>query len=596
MSRIRQNKKWEFIYNGDFHEARDYPKKFLCIYDNLDKIPSEVLKNSVVWLDELHEFSTSSFRPKLRFIINKLFDVCLYIIGLSGTVSKLTFGDEFPLFIKVVEKNQVKRILHDVISVVQNKKKFKDGTIKTTYSTYSPQHFVEDRFEKSTAKYFIVFIENKSILHKLHTVYPNSAIYHSGESDKTIESCIAGKTIVNNGSFPDGKNILFTTSGSVAGWDLEDMENGDCEVVIADIHKNLSSLETIYQAVSRVRGVDEVHVYKMQSPLDTSKIDTAPRFNKKEILNKYDNRVNELQAMKGREFNNTDDGKKLLETNDFSSKGYSSFIVGKWENIQGALIRSYSDFATVAQKIREQYAKKIVGFSEVYREEIVRYQGLAPDNNGKMRIQSQMLKTINEKLYEDDIRNYLDANYENLSDSDIELLDEISIWCHDNDKPMLPFVIEILELLKLYGRNDIVAYYGYTDEKTVQPRTLLSRWKIFKETSILNHKVRSALITWFNKRKCICTREEFIEWVKGHKKLFADSKSYRKILVRKRLDSMLQGLFKVDGKIEDNSKDVKVFLKLPFEVNIKDKVLRDALKHRIKSKASISRTLNRWSR
>ena len=111
----KADENWEMLFDGKTYGVSDYPKTILCTYDNLYLIPESVLKNSVVWLDELHEFATSSFRPKLKIVINKLFALCPYIIGMSGTISHLVFQEEFSIFLKIKEKEPIRRVLHDVV-------------------------------------------------------------------------------------------------------------------------------------------------------------------------------------------------------------------------------------------------------------------------------------------------------------------------------------------------------------------------------------------------------------------------------------------------------------------------------------------------
>jgi len=64
-----------------------------------------------------------------------------------------------------------------------------------------------------------------------------------------------------------------------------------------------------------------------------------------------------------------------------------------------------------------------------------------------------------------------------------------------------------------------------------------------------------------------------------------------------RIDGILKGFFTVDGKVEEYSKEVAISPQLPMNVDclrIKEDVLRKELQYRIKSKATISRTLKRW--
>ena len=430
-------------------------------------------------------------------------------------------------------------------------------------------------------------------------MYDESAVFHSGESYKTIQSCEAGKKIVQEGKFPDKKRILFTTSGSVAGWDLKGMKDGECEIIIADTHKNLSSLETIYQAASRVRGVSEVHIYKMHSPLLEHLKDSAPDYRHDDVLDKFNKRAADLENMSEKKFMFANDGSKTM-----NQSKRELYYVAKWEFIYSALERCYSDFSRVTQIKREAYAKKIVGFSDVYREEIVTHHGLAPEKNEKQKMILYILQNINVNLDESDIRNFLTDSFIDpsdpygLSQNDIDLMEHVANWAFYYKKVMSTLMTECLGLLQLYDRENLVRYYMQDSDEVKAPRTLLYHWKVFQETSILNYKVRSSLITWFEKRNWITTRSELIEWVKQHEDIFADKKTYRKMLVQNaRIDGILKGFFTVDGKVEEYSKEVAISPQLPMNVDclrIKEDVLRKELQYRIKSKATISRTLKRW--
>ncbi len=568
----KESPDWKMFYDGNTPSHFDY--KYLSTYDNILTVPPEILSNAVVWIDEIHEMVSSTFRPILKDVFQKIFDICPYVIAMSGTVNSVIYKDVFDLHIKAEQEEEPRKILHDMIAEKHIMKKGK----KLFSTTYSEKEFVDAVIGITPGvDTYIIYVENKKELHSMAGRLDNAAVYHSGESESTVLPDEEAIEIIKNGKF--GKvRILLMTSGGLAGWDAKQLNN--CAVIVADTHKNLSRIEDLYQAVSRPRGFAEMHIYKMQSPYKDSF--TAPVYDEDKVNEKYHKRIEQLESMAFSKRIFADDYDKLItQRKEPSTLGMMQF---RQEHID----RAYNSFQNTPEERRVMYAKYI-GFNEIIREElpVIEQKARGIETTGYTEALLILLQNLPDDGMDDYDKNILRPFF----DGDIEdatLTRVIHILAARDKAPIGAMVRDAARLLEKYERGSLINYYEKEPE-TVMPATLLKDMRNFEAGAILNWKVYKAFLNALNGKPT--SAKEIKRWMSltNNKKRFDEKDFYRRTYKNPRVERLLKGfaLFENAGEY----RKVNIIPGLPLRVKIREDYFKILLQKRGLCREAITRWL-----
>lgn len=553
IGKSKQDDTWKMHYNG---EKGSYSNKNLATYDHILMLDDAMLNNSVFIIDEVHELAMSSFRPKLKDAFQRLFKKCPYILAMSGTVNPYIYKSSFKLHIKAHRSNATKMILHDVpCEKIKGKKR----------RPFTAQEFVTWRRQESEADYFLILVEDKKTLHALKQ--EDGIVYHSGESKRTIVS--DGSYTIETGLFPKGKNVLLTTSGALAGWDLK--VDGIVEVIIADTHPNIDYAEALAQYNARMRTQDTVHAYKMYNAgIDLS--NNAPKFDYYRIQQKYEDRIQELMSMNEIERSYPSDAKSLL-INDFKEAS----LIGWYEFVQREINLSYSNFYTTPKERREEYFK-FIGFHDVIRHDpLVYVYDATPKNddlfNKKIR---KFINVVPTSFNEDDLSKFLSSEDDQEFRPHEKILNEVAQQAALEERPIKTTIEAIIKCFRLYDESSLRRYYDLKKDEALQPLTLVKKMNDYISASVPNTRARTLLIKKFKDKAA--TKEEIISYIMSIKDKWSDPKDFRKRVHKKaRIENVLNGLVSYeDVKRKNTRHDNKYIIKdaAPLEVKPNQSMLR----------------------
>ena len=494
----KESGSWAMIYDG----KSGHTEQFLATYDNLAKIGLDILSNAVVWIDEVHELAASAFRPDLKPLFDTLFKYCPYIIGMSGTINPFVFEGYFDMML-IGEAPETDRqvVLHDDRCVKHIKDK-KTGVVDPLRDrNWTELEYVEHRLKHTKATHLIIFIENKTVLHtgvkELLAEYGRTGkVYHSGESNKTIKSDDEANWIIKNGAFQEGVNALLSTSGAVAGFDLKLNAGESLEVLVASTHKNMSSIETLKQMVSRWRTDEDVHVYKMQASYESGY--EKPAYNHEQVEDRYKARIKELKGMTPKQRGLLKDDKHFV--NEIGKRT----ILGHFEYRQRAVDAAYSNFVAVPNERRVMYAQ-YMGFTSVISDLLEQTVEGVPygEGDGSYEVIADLCAVLPLGFTEDKLRKFLGDDGTSMTgvkifaDEEAEEIYEVLESTADHgrlwSKAITARVMSVARLLGIIERESLVDFYE--DGKNAKSlRTLTERWDYICDGAILEHKVRNKLL------------------------------------------------------------------------------------------------------
>lgn len=320
----------EFYYDGKVPDCR-YTKEWMATFDNILKIPSHVLNEAVVYIDEVHLIASSQYRTSMPEIVAYIFKHAKTVVGLSGTI-KPNVLDRIFEECYTVRKDCPQHVQITNVLCVRGTDKSKFALIETfgwLKKGYSVMLIMQDKANlKEYAKNIRVRYFNEEHYSPEDEPEGSAVIkYVSEESKRTAYNSEDAHRMIETGSINDNVRVICGTSVLAQGWDLH--HNGEWVVVVAgDTHTtdNLKMPDTLKQIAARFRNVTSINIRVQRNERNEKPVNTL--FNEKKIVDivnwKRKQRLEEL---------------KILDHSTYTKLHRFTLI----EEQEGKLVRSFTE-------------------------------------------------------------------------------------------------------------------------------------------------------------------------------------------------------------------------------------------------------------
>ena len=224
-----------------------YPT-WLSTYENILRVPKEILSETIVYLDEIHVTGSSSFRVAFPQLLQYILKYAKTVVGLSGTMNEEVFDGVFDTLVDV--HNPYKK------DIIINNITCPNGMSAVAFAVLNTLQAIEQ------GKKCLVLIENTNELKlyedKLreysHFSHENSILlYLSDESRLTVENRSEAVKVIATGIVPNECLVFCGTSSLIEGYDLKSDDEWLC-IVAGAINSSLKTPEPLIQFSSRIRN------------------------------------------------------------------------------------------------------------------------------------------------------------------------------------------------------------------------------------------------------------------------------------------------------------------------------------------------------
>ncbi|MDB2562209.1 DEAD/DEAH box helicase family protein [Sulfurimonas sp.] len=255
---IAENKQTDTIpayMNGKTPNFIQYPI-WISTYDNIVKVPIEVLTDAIVYIDEVHTLATIGFRTKLPQAFAYLMGYAKTVVGMSGTLNPSVFNGMFTELITVKSSNPKDLMINNILCP--------PDTTALTFALYQTIANIDN------GKKVLLLIENihelseyEKILRTMDRFKHDYSIlkYVARESDKTVFNRSEANRMIDKGVVPNQTLVICCTSALVEGWDLKNKDEWTVVICGSD-HKTapLKTPENAVQFANRLRLQQEIIV------------------------------------------------------------------------------------------------------------------------------------------------------------------------------------------------------------------------------------------------------------------------------------------------------------------------------------------------
>jgi len=301
----KETKENPFFYNGKKPEPF-IKSNWYCTYDNLLKIDKEILKESIIYIDEIHLLGYSSYRTSLPTVFTYIFKYAKTVVGISGTLDKNVFKDSFTKFIEVKKRKNrentlVNVVCDDVETVEFALKKTVELIERNIKVIVVIQSFKELKLYVDKLK---EYGEKRGGVIGYKLKHENGILkYVSEESRLTVKNRPNAVKAIGEGVITEETLVICGTSSLIGGWDLNTDDVWNALICGNKSYTNtIKTPESIVQIANRPRNNLPIKVYvqrntskqgyKYKNYLTEDEIISINKYNQKLKQEVYDNTGN----------------------------------------------------------------------------------------------------------------------------------------------------------------------------------------------------------------------------------------------------------------------------------------------------------------
>ena len=244
-----------FYYDG---KIPNFEESWLGTYDNILRVPPHILRESIVWIDEIHLIASATYRKTLSKIITYILKYARTVVGLSGTIEAELFRGSFDELITVRKRTDRNIEINNIFTGSS----FGNVLNEETFAFQEATRHIDAGVK------VLMLLQNKA---KINTLikqlksqegfeHEDAIIkYVSHESDLTVTNSDNAVEMIKQGKVSTETKLIIGTSVIVEGWDLKD-DNEWTVIICGEDHRTdeLKLPSTVIQLCNRLRNKNDI--------------------------------------------------------------------------------------------------------------------------------------------------------------------------------------------------------------------------------------------------------------------------------------------------------------------------------------------------